>query len=46
VADVVLSDPKKAWVGALVVTGLVVAWGYWEIREWQNNWHPLAGLTF
>lgn len=44
VADVVLSDPKKAWVGALIATGLVVAWGYWEIRNWE--WYPLAGLEF
>lgn len=37
VADVVLSDPKKAWVGVVIVTGLVVAWGYSEFREWQRQ---------
>jgi hypothetical protein len=46
VADVVLSDPKKAWVrvgiAAVVVVGVGCVYAYQEMQNWQ----PLAGLKF
>jgi hypothetical protein len=46
VADVVLSDPEKAWVqvaiGAVVVVGVGCYFAYQEMQ----NWRPLAGLSF
>jgi hypothetical protein len=43
VADVVLSDPEKAWVkvaiGAVVVVGVGCVFAYQEMQ----NWHPFAG---
>jgi hypothetical protein len=38
VADVVLSDPRNAWVRVILGTALVVGVSYLEFKDWQRNW--------
>jgi hypothetical protein len=46
VADVVLSDPKKAWVRVVIGVGVGVGLSYLLGREMMKNWHPLGDLRF
>jgi len=45
-ADVVLSDPKKAWVRVGIGAAAVVGVGCVMAYQAMQNWHPLAGLSF
>jgi hypothetical protein len=46
VADVVLSDPEKAWVKVGIGVVVVVGLSYLLGREMMKNWHPLGNLRF
>jgi len=46
VADVVLSDPKKAWLQAGIAAVVVVGVGCVITYQEMQNWHPLGDLRF
>jgi hypothetical protein len=45
VADVVLSDPEKAWVRMGIAAVVVVGVGCVMAYQAMQDWHPLAGLS-